>query len=135
MTLSEVATIRNTKSNGNVASQLSVVVESLDDDQGEDVRIVPLAGKADFSDYMVIASGQSARKVGAMAEHIMGRLKRVGFRGAHAEGLAQCNWVLIDAGDIVVHLFQPGVRAYYDLEKLWEADVTPDEPAQRAGMT
>lgn len=132
MTQSEVATIRNTKGNGIAARQLSVVVESLDDDQGEDVRIVPLAGKADFCDFMVIASGQSARKVGAMAEHLMEKLKRVGYRGARAEGLAKCNWVLIDAGDIVVHLFQPDVRAYYDLEKLWEADVTPDEPARSA---
>ncbi len=108
------------------------MLESLDDDQGEDVRVVPLAGKADFCDYMVIASGRSARKVAAMAEHLMEKMKRFGVRGAHAEGLAQSNWVLIDVGDIVVHLFQPEVRAYYDLEKLWEADLTPDEPARSA---
>lgn len=105
---------------------------SLEDDLAEDVRVIPLAGKSDIADHMVIASGRSARKVGAMAEHLITRLKHAGLRGVHAEGRAHADWVLVDAGDVVVHLFRPEVRVYYDLEKLWEAELAPPERAHLA---
>ena len=95
---------------------------TLDDDQAESPTVIPLAGKADFADYMVIASGSSARKVGAMAEHIVEKLKKMGLRDLRTEGQSGGDWVLIDAGDVVVHLFRPEVREYYALEKLWEAE-------------
>ena len=84
--------------------------------------MIPLAGKADFADYMVIASGSSARKVGAMAEHIVEKLKKSGLKDLRTEGRSAGDWVLIDAGDVVVHLFRPDVREFYALEKLWETE-------------
>lgn len=87
------------------------------------MRIIPLAGKSSIADYMVIASGTSTRRVGAMTEHILEKLKAAGLSGVSAEGRASNDWVLVDAGDVVVHLFRPDVRAYYALEKLWEAEL------------
>ena len=95
----------------------------MDDDQANDVKVVPLAGKTDIADYMVIASGRSARHVDAMPEHILVKLKSAGARNVPSEGRDNKDWVLIDAGYVIVHLFRPEVRAYYDLEKLWEAGV------------
>jgi ribosome-associated protein len=89
------------------------------------VRTIPLAGKSSIADYMVIASGSSTRRVGAMSEHILEKLKAAGLKGLTAEGRVSNDWVLIDAGDVVVHLFRPEVRAHYDLEKLWEAELAP----------
>ncbi len=99
---------------------LALVERSLDDDQAENLTVIPLAGKADFADFMVIASGGSARNVGAMAGHLIEALKHSGSKNIRSEGRANCDWVLIDAGDVVVHLFRPEVRDYYALEKLWE---------------
>ena len=114
---------------GNVSRDglLSLVEQSLEDDLAEDVRIIALAGKSEIADYMVIASGRSARKVGAMAEHLITRLKTAGVPGVHVEGQAHADWILVDAGDVIVHLFRPDVRAYYDLEKLWEMELVPSK--------
>lgn len=106
------------------ARVLALVEHSLENDQADEVRVIPLSGKTDIADYMVLASGSSARKVGAMAEHLIERLKHSGVRGVCAEGKAHRDWVLIDAGDVIVHLFRPEVRAYYNLEKLWEPDLS-----------
>lgn len=97
---------------------LELVEDSLADDQAEDVFVVDMRGKSALVDFMVIASGQSTRKVGAMATHVIEKLK---FRRAkvRAEGQRECDWVLIDGGDVVVHLFRPEVRAFYKLEKMW----------------
>jgi ribosome-associated protein len=111
---------------------LALIEQSLDDDQAIDVRIVPLAGKSSIADHMVIASGTSTRRVGGMAEHILEKLKGAGVSGLSAEGRASNDWVLIDAGDVIVHLFRPDVRAYYDLEKLWEAEVTGEDTDRHA---
>lgn len=111
---------------------VDLVVSSLDDDKAEDVTVIDLRGKSSFADQMVIASGNSARQVGAMAEHLMRKLKQAGLRVA-AEGTQQCDWVLIDAGDVVVHLFRPEVRAFYSLEKMWGAPVPAEHAEQRAG--
>jgi ribosome-associated protein len=83
--------------------------------------IIDLAGKTNFADLMVIATGSSQRHIATMAEHLLERLKHAGVAGARAEGAGQSDWVLIDAGDVIVHLFKDEVRHFYDLEKLWGA--------------
>jgi ribosome-associated protein len=82
---------------------------------------IDLAGKTSFADLMVIATGSSQRHIATMAEHLLERLKRAGRTGVRAEGTGQSDWVLIDAGDVIVHLFKDEVRHFYDLEKLWGA--------------
>ena len=96
-----------------------MVEQSLEDDLAEDVRVITLAGKSEIAEYMVVASGRSARKVGAMAEHLIMRLKTAGIPGVRVEGQSRGDWILVDAGDVIVHLFRPDVRTYYNLEKLW----------------
>lgn len=107
---------------------LDLVLKSLDDDKGENIIAIDLKNKSPMADYMVIASGRSARHVSAMAEHLSDQLKKAGF-GGRTEGLPQGDWVLVDAMDVIVHLFRPEVRAFYDLEKMWNADA----PAAEAG--
>lgn len=94
----------------------------LDDAKAEDIVSIDLAGKTALADHMVIASGRSDRHVGAIAERVAVRLKEDGFGTARVEGFPQCDWVLIDAGDIIVHIFRPDVRGFYNLEKLWGSD-------------
>ena len=98
---------------------LSLILQELDDDKAEDVVTIDLHGKSDIADAMVVASGRSQRHVGAMADKVLRRLKEAGFGGARAEGQPACDWVLIDAGDVIVHLFRPEVRAFYNLERVW----------------
>ncbi len=113
---------------------LSLVTDVLDDAKAEDVVVVGLAGKSTLGDYMVIATGRSNRQVAAMADQIVKRLKEVGIKGVRPEGLRQRDWVLIDAGDVIVHLFRPEVRAFYNLEKMWGAELPePDRSAGTAG--
>ena len=102
-----------------------LIVASVTDDKGEEIRIVDLRGKTSIADFMVIASGRSGRQVGAMADHIMRKLKDAGI-STKDEGLAQGDWVLLDAGDVIVHLFRPEIRAFYNLEKMW--GVEPPAP-------
>ena len=105
---------------------LALVRASLDDDKAEDVVTIELSGKSDIADYMVIASGRSNRQVAAMAEHAVEKLKAAGLKGISVEGLARADWVLIDGGDVIVHLFRPEVRAFYGLEKMWGEELTAD---------
>lgn len=98
---------------------LALVEKSLDDDKAQDVVVIQLAGKSNIADYMVVASGTSQRHVGAMAERLREKLKTIGVSGVSVEGLTQSDWVLLDAGDVVVHLFRPEVRDFYNLEKMW----------------
>ncbi|WP_025896872.1 ribosome silencing factor [Sneathiella glossodoripedis] len=103
-----------------VASQLrDLVKDCLEDDKAEEVVLIDLAGKTSFADYMIIANGRSTRQVGAMAEHLKDRIKEAGFGIPQVEGKANCDWVLVDAGDVIVHLFRPEVREFYNLEKIW----------------
>ncbi len=97
------------------------MVESLEDDKAQDIAVIALAEKSAFTDYLIIASGTSQRHIGVMAQHIRDSLKEKGASGIAIEGLTHCDWVLIDAGDVVVHLFRPEIREFYDLEKLWGA--------------
>jgi ribosome-associated protein len=100
---------------------LSLVETSLADDKAIDPVTIDLAGKTSFADVMVIATGSSQRHIATMAEHLLERLKHEGYTGVRAEGAGQSDWVLIDAGDVIVHLFKDEVRHFYDLEKLWGA--------------
>ena len=109
-----------------VGQLLDLIAQSLDDDKAENVVTIDLHGKSSIADYMVVASGRSNRQVSAIADHLMGRLRDGGFGRARIEGLRQCDWVLIDAGDIIVHLFRPEVRAFYNLEKMWSVTL-PEE--------
>jgi ribosome-associated protein len=98
---------------------MALVGQSLDDDQAVGVVVIDLAGKSSMADYLVIGSGRSTRHVGAMAEHLRERLKAAGLPGVELEGVPHCDWVLIDGGDVIVHLFRPEIRAFYNLEKMW----------------
>jgi ribosome-associated protein len=102
---------------------LQVVQSSLEDDKAEDLVVIELADKSSIADYMVIASGRSQRQVSAMADHLSRALKSAGVASAKVEGAERCDWVLIDGGDVIVHLFRPEVRAFYNLEKMWGADL------------
>ncbi|MEC7573754.1 MAG: ribosome silencing factor [Pseudomonadota bacterium] len=96
-----------------------MIEQSLDDDKAIDIVSIDLTGKSSIADAMVVASGASVRQVGAMADHLREKLKAVGIKGISIEGLENCDWVLIDSGDVIVHLFRPEVRDFYNLEKLW----------------
>ncbi len=98
---------------------VKLVQASLEDDKAEEVVVIDLAGKTEIADFMVIATGNSKRQVGAMADHLQRKMKATGLKGVALEGLVNCDWVLIDAGDVIVHLFRPEVRDFYNLEKMW----------------
>lgn len=100
-----------------------MVEESLDDDKAEDVIVINLEGKSSIADYLVIASGNSPRHVGAIAEHLREKLKKTGIKKVTLEGQGQGDWVLIDSGDVVIHLFRPEVRSFYNLEKIWGENI------------
>ncbi len=100
-------------------SMLALVLSSLDEDQAQEVVVIPLQGKSSMADHIVIASGRSTRQVAAIAQKLAERLKQGGFGSARIEGLPAADWVLIDAGDVVVHLFRPEVRSFYNLERMW----------------
>ena len=97
----------------------ALVLESLDDNQAQDVISIPLAGKSSIADFMVIASGRSTRQVAAIATKLAETVKKAGMGSPRVEGLPAADWVLIDAGDVVVHLFRPEVRGFYNLERMW----------------
>jgi ribosome-associated protein len=101
---------------------LNVVLDTLEDAKAEDVVCIEIKGKTSIGDQMVVASGRSQRHVGAVADHLIRKLKDEGFGRARVEGLPHCDWVLIDAGDVIVHIFRPEVREFYNLEKMWSAD-------------
>ncbi len=101
---------------------LALVLESLDDDQAQDLVTIDLEGKSSIADFMVIASGRSTRQVAAMAQKLGEKLKQNGFGNPRIEGLPAADWVLVDAGGVIVHLFRPEVRTFYNLERMWGFD-------------
>jgi ribosome-associated protein len=109
---------------------LTSILESLDDAKAEQVVALDLDGKAALADQMVIASGRSNRHVAAIAEQLVEKLKAGGKADLKIEGLPHCDWVLVDAGDVIVHIFRPEVRSFYNLEKLW----SPDAPREFAAL-
>jgi len=96
-----------------------LVMQSLDDDQAVEVVTIPLAGKSSIADHMVIASGRSSRQVASMANKLADKIKQQFGKIARIEGLPVADWVLIDADDVIVHLFRPEVRTFYNLERMW----------------
>ena len=104
------------------AALVDRIVHWLDDAKAEDVAVIDLKGKSSIGDFMVIATGRSDRHVSAVADQIQQALKGEGQDRIRMEGQPQCDWVLIDTGDIIVHVFQPEIRAFYNLEKMWSAD-------------
>ncbi|MEL6960276.1 MAG: ribosome silencing factor [Pseudomonadota bacterium] len=116
------------KTDPNPANTLAAVLKSLDDDKAEDVVQVDLRGKSEMGDYMVIASGRSSRQVAAMSEKLTDRLKQEFGILSKVEGKETGDWVLIDTGDVIVHIFRPEVREFYQLEKMW----LPPEEATKA---
>jgi ribosome-associated protein len=109
--------------NDSVSRALDTVLASLDDSKAENIISIDIHRKSSLGDYMVVASGRSHRHVAAVADHLLEALKDAGHGNARVEGLAGADWVLIDAGDIIVHVFRPEVREFYNLEKMWQ---TPD---------
>lgn len=107
-----------------------LILARLDDDKAQDVVFIDLKGKSAVADGLVVASGRSHRHVGAMADHLMRALKEEGYGRARVEGLPHCDWVLIDTGDVIVHLFRPEVRSFYNIEKIWSVE----PPASRAAV-
>ena len=103
---------------------LELIEQSLDDDKAINIVTIDLVGKSSIADAMVVASGANVRQVGAMADHLRDKLKAVGIKGISIEGLENCDWVLIDGGDVIIHLFRPEVRDFYNLEKLWAGALT-----------
>jgi ribosome-associated protein len=98
---------------------LRLVLASLEDMKAEDTVTIDLAGKTSIADHMVVTSGRSNRHVGSVADRVVKDLEESGLRGVRVEGMPHCDWVLIDAGDVIVHVFRPEVRAFYNLEKMW----------------
>jgi ribosome-associated protein len=106
-----------------------LILTRLDDEKAQDIVFIDLKDKSSVADGMIVASGRSHRHVGAMADHLLRALKEAGHGRARVEGLPHCDWVLIDAGDVIVHLFRPEVRAFYNIEKIWSV-----EPPHRAAV-
>ncbi|MFM8746059.1 MAG: ribosome silencing factor [Aestuariivirga sp.] len=107
---------------------LDLILSQLDDAKAEQIVTIPLDSKAAVADAMVVASGRSNRHVGAIADQLVQKLKEKGYRDLRIEGMPQCDWVLVDAGDVVVHIFRPEVRSFYNLEKLWSANAPAAPP-------
>ena len=105
---------------------LRLVLASLEDAKAEDSVTIDLTGKTSIGDYMVVTCGRSQRHVGSVADHVVKDLKEAGISGVRVEGMPQCDWVLIDAGDVIVHVFRPDVRAFYNLEKMWSGSRTDE---------
>ena len=111
---------------------VQAVKASLDHDKADGVVVIDLAGKTTIADCMIVASGTSKRHIAAMADHILARVKELGATWVAVEGIGHCDWVLIDIGDVLVHLFRPEIREFYALERLWGApSLISDRSAER----
>jgi ribosome-associated protein len=109
------------------ARELEQVLNSLEDSKAEDIVSINIAGKSALGDYMVVVSGRSNRHVMAICDHLISDLKDEGFRGIRVEGMETGDWVLIDTGDIIVHVFRPEIREFYNIEKMWAAPEIDEE--------
>lgn len=105
---------------------IDVVLKSLDDAKAEQTVAIDITGKSSLADHMVVTSGRSHRHVGAVADQVAKALREAGFGKPRIEGLPHCDWVLVDGGDVVVHIFRPEVREFYNIEKMWAVDFAAD---------
>jgi ribosome-associated protein len=105
---------------------IDVILNCLDDAKAEEIVAVDITGKSSLADHMVVASGRSQRHVGAVADQMITALRDAGYGKPRVEGLPHCDWVLVDAGDVIVHIFRPEVREFYNIEKMWQADFAAD---------
>lgn len=121
----------NPKRNTSVKKLLTSVIDSLEDDKAIEIHTIDLKNKSSIADFMVVASGRSSRQVAAIATHLVQRLKSEKLVVPQIEGLPQADWVLIDAGDVIVHVFRPEVRDYYSLEKMWSVDLNSGESLEQ----
>jgi ribosome-associated protein len=99
-----------------------MILTRLDEDKAQDIVLIDLKDKSSVADALIVASGRSHRHVGALADHLLRALKDAGYGKARVEGLPHCDWVLIDAGDLIIHLFRPEVRSFYNIEKIWSVE-------------
>ena len=106
--------------------QLTLVRDSLADSKAEDIVAIDIAGKSALGDYMVVASGRSSRHVASICDRLISELKDAGFGNPRVEGLAAGDWVLIDAGDVIIHVFRPEIREFYNIEKMWQTPEIED---------
>jgi ribosome-associated protein len=105
---------------------IDVVLRSLDDAKAEQTVAIDITGKSSLSDHMVVTSGRSNRHVSAVADQVVKALREAGFSKPRVEGLPHADWVLVDAGDVIVHIFRPEVREFYNIEKMWAVDFAAD---------
>ncbi|ODT08744.1 MAG: ribosome silencing factor [Mesorhizobium sp. SCN 65-20] len=110
-----------------VARALKTILDSLEDSKAENIVSIDIQGKSSLGDYMVVASGRSHRHVAAVVDHLLKALKDAGFGNARVEGLSGADWVLVDTGDIIVHVFRPEIREFYNIEKMWQAPDLEEE--------
>ena len=122
------AQIQKNSSNGKDSPKtlLNTVLESLDDSKSEGTEHIDISGKSSVADHMIVTSGRSHRHVSAVADRLLRDLKDEGYGTPKVEGMPACDWVLVDAGDIVIHIFRPEVRDFYNLEKMWNAIATDE---------
>lgn len=120
---------QSTATGGHHDGLLATILKILDDAKAEETVTIDLVGKTSLADAMVVTTGRSNRHVGAIADQVIEELKAEGRRDLRVEGQPHCDWVLIDAGDVILHVFRPEVRSFYNLEKMWGSD----RPAERAG--
>ena len=111
---------------------LKLVETSLDDNKAQALTVIDLAGKSTIADHMVIVTGTSSRQISAMADYLVQDLKAAGYENIIVDGQSQGDWVLVDIGDIIVHLFRPEVREFYNLEKMWDVDMPTTEAIMHA---
>lgn len=113
------------------AALARLIAQQLDDDKAENILEIDLTGKSPMADAMIVASGRSQRHVAALADHVTRALKDAGVHKVRVEGLPNADWVLIDASDVIVHIFRPEVREFYNLERIWASDAAPtSRPAE-----
>ena len=105
---------------------IDVVLQSLEDAKAEETVAIDIAGKSSLADHMVVTSGRSNRHVSAVADQVVKALRENGFHKPRVEGLPHADWVLVDGGDVIVHIFRPEVREFYNIEKMWQADFAAD---------
>ncbi|MGE0502313.1 MAG: ribosome silencing factor [Rhizobiaceae bacterium] len=106
---------------------IKTVLASLEDSKAENIVSIDIQGKSSLGDWMVVASGRSHRHVAAVAEHLMKAIHDAGLGRVRVEGLPAADWVLIDAGDVIVHVFRPEIREFYNIEKMWQAPELDEE--------